>query len=163
MRANSFYFLSLQWRYSPFWALASSSLCLQASLSFAILFQLSICSSDLESSLTSSSHLLLGLPTGRRLSILPLNTRLGALLLFILTRISILSFPNFEGKAVLHTSTNCSKNSLNVMALWVLHFLSSCFFFSVESLNATTSKFFNHSSVSWILMISWISFLIYFF
>ena len=52
---------SSRWRYSPGWALASSTICLQASR-FLALSLLSFTSIFLKTMDTSSSHLILGLP-----------------------------------------------------------------------------------------------------
>jgi hypothetical protein len=55
--------LLLEWCYSPNRALASSVFCLQNSLSVALVFQASVPSKAMKSSLTPSSHLFLGFPT----------------------------------------------------------------------------------------------------
>ena len=93
MLPNQIYFIQfvaclLLWRYSPTWALASSVLHLQTSLSSADFLQFLRFNILLTSVSTVSIRLPLGLPTVLLPTVYPFSAFFGALLLFIICRIS---------------------------------------------------------------------------
>ena len=105
--------LVLLWRYSPTWALASSVIRLQPSLSSAALLQFLHCNILIATLSTASIHLPVGLSTGLYPSMYPFSAFLGFLSSFILN--------TWSTHWILHNLIFLV-SSISLYKLWILLF-----------------------------------------